>query len=114
MNYKISEDKKTLTITVDIAERMMLKRMDEDELQADTTLHEFFEPRLDNSDLNWVYPEDCGDLTSAPMVGYVEYKENGDRGKVLERWTFMDYAVRSPLEDLRDKGEAIFVGGPLT
>ena len=39
MNYKISEDKKTLTITVDIAERMMLKRMDEDEFKTFTTAY---------------------------------------------------------------------------
>ena len=32
---------------------------------------------------------------------------------VLERWAFMDYQVRSALEDLRDRGEAVFTGGAI-
>ena len=38
----------------------------------------------------------------------------GDEHEVIERWAWMSYAVRSLLEELRDKGVAVLVGGPVT
>jgi hypothetical protein len=95
---------------------------------------DWFEHITCNSELEWTSSDITGDLTSAPMIGIYgeeqpldeKYKKwdflQGTRfssccdGKtfvepVLERWAFMDYAVRSVLEDLRDYGKAVFIGG---
>lgn len=130
MNYKISDDRKRLTITVTPDEREMLKRMDE-EIHQDATMHDWFEPLIANSELEWINPRFTGDLTSAPMLGTLgedqdaatiqeQVKEHyglvpcGFDGHfhiykpILSRFAFMSYQVRSVLQDLRDKGEVTF------
>jgi len=82
-----------------------------------------------NSELEWIRPEEIGALTDAPILGFrgkdkrvpkrCKYPEhlhivyNGPDGAfyapVTAAWGFMDYQVRSFLEDLRDKGKAVFV-----
>lgn len=127
MRHEISKDRKTLTIIVDADEREMLER-DED-IQSDKAMIFFMEPIVCNSELEWIEPAETGDLTSAPMLGiYSEEREANQPGDihprkritgyhdgkawcqdVSERWAFLDYQVRSVLEDLRDKGRAVFV-----
>lgn len=128
MNYTISKDRKTLTVTVTPDEREILKRMDE-EIHQDATMCDFLEPLTCNSELEWINPADTGDLTDAPMLGILgedglrDYTvflpnhglvETGCDGHnitaqpILERWTYSPYQVRSVLEDLRDKGECVF------
>lgn len=118
MNHKISEDRRTLTISVDEKERQELRDWPEDQagmsnenLQSDMAMTDFLEPLTCNSDLEWINPADTGDLTDAPMLGIYERSERARNDRILERWGFMDYQVRSVLEDLRDKGEVVFVGG---
>lgn len=128
MTYKISDDRKTLTISVDEAEQKELREIES--IGADSTMHDFLEPLTSNSELEWIDPADTGDLTDAPMLGILGEDQvrmqgvnpSGPYGiiktgfngtadtfqPILERWAFMDYQVRSALEDLRDKGEAIF------
>ena len=112
MNYTISEDRTRLTLTVDPAERFELWGMDE-EIHQDDTMYEFFEHLVCNSELEWITPEWTGDLTDAPMLGFYE-RGAGNEIEVIERWAWMSYAVRSLLEELRDKGVAVLVGGPVT
>lgn len=102
---------------------------------SDEALIEFLEPLICNSELKWVSPADTGGLTDAPMLGIygeemtieeIEAAAKSEPGiygsllcghwngkdrhqPILERWAFMDYQVRSVLEDLRDKGECVFV-----
>lgn len=106
MKYEISQDRKTLTIIAADDDRAMLREMDEAHIQADTTLFDYFEWLVCNSELEWISPEETGDLTSAPMLG-TRTRHNA----IIERWAFMDYQLRSPLCDLRDTGKAVFVGG---
>jgi hypothetical protein len=129
MNFTISPDRKTLTIFADEPEREALRGFSE-AIQQDAMLHDVLEPLTCNSELQWVRPEDTGDLTDAPMLGIfgpvsdaahvpfpsvnVGHWDGRDWAQKIEsRWAFMDYQVRSPLEDLRDKGQAVFVGGDL-
>ena len=112
MNYTISEDRTRLTLTVAPAERFELWGMDE-EIHQDDTMYEFFEHLVCNSELEWITPERTGDLTDAPMLGICEWGD-GNEHEVIERWAWMSYAVRSLLEELRDKGVAVLVGGPVT
>ena len=65
---------------------------------------EVLESLIDNSELGWIAPEECGDLTDAPILGLRD-----ENGKVTARWAFMDYQVRSFLTDLVETGQAIFV-----
>lgn len=127
MTHKISDDRKTLTISVDETERQELRDIQQcgGDCQCDVSMYDFLEPIVCNSELEWINPADTGDLTDAPMLGiYGEEKpfEHEDATiphrisgpnliqPILERWAFMDYQVRSVLEDLRDKGEAVFIG----
>lgn len=118
MKYKIEEDRLIITISRD-EQRAIQRRYKEDEFfQSDATMEDFFEPLVCNSELDWVSPQFTGDLTSAPMLGIHGEEEdwnddlpNSDSRPILYRWAYMDYALRSPLEDLRLKREVIFQGG---
>ena len=131
MQYTISPDRRRLTIQASKTEREELR--ERDDIQSDYALHEIFERLVSNSELEWINPADTGDLTDAPMLGILDGAQPlanresfaphygttlagcyGDPPQaqvcpILERWAFMDYQVRSVLEDLRDKGEAVFV-----
>lgn len=113
MKYQISPDRSKLTITADDKERAQLEAMEPRELQSDQQMQFYFENMLCNSELAWIRPEETGDLTDAPMLGFYGDFCSNEADKVKSRWAFMDYQVRSVLEDLRDKSEVIFVGGPL-
>ena len=133
MNHTISKDRKTLTIHADAAERQELADIETcgGHIACDVSMHDFLEPITCNSELEWLPEGATGDLTSAPMLGIlgddqmrmqgvppsgpygiIETGFNGHADTfqpILERWAFMDYQVRSVLEDLRDRGEAVFV-----
>ena len=126
LTYSISPDRHTLTIHADEAARAELRSWPESQREADETgggfgsvlhsdkaMYEAFEGLIANSELEWICPEWHGDLTDAPILGILNpnWSEDTDafEKRALERWGFMDYALRSPLEDLRDKGEAVFV-----
>lgn len=103
MKYKISKERKSATFTCTQKERKILREMGQEVCQ-DQAMYNFFEGLISNSELEWIQPYETGDLTSAPIIGI--YSENG---KVKERWAFMDYQLRSVLEDLRDFGKVIFI-----
>lgn len=107
-----------------------------DSIQSEAIMYDFLEPLVCNSELDWIPEGITGDLTSAPMLGIYgneeplssKYKEwgwnqgtrlsSGRDGQVfvqpvLERWAFLDYMIRSPLQDLANYGKVTFVGGPL-
>lgn len=109
MNYSISADRLRLTLMVDESERTELRELG-DEIHTDKAMYEFFEHLVCNSELNWIAPEWTGDLTDAPMLGIAEWSDLTPN--VAERWAWMPYAVNSLLEKLRDKGEAVLIGGP--
>ena len=109
MNYSISSDRLRLTLSVDESERAELRELG-DEIHTDKAMYEFFEHLVCNSELDWIAPEWTGDLTDAPMLGIAEW--GVDPPNVTERWAWMPYAVRSLLEELRDKGKAVLIGGP--
>jgi hypothetical protein len=107
MKYEITDDRKKLTLTIDPEEQaaLQLTRTEEPDDWGTTTLEtDFLEPLICNSELEWIDPADTGDLTDAPMLGICDEEEN-----ILERWAFMDYQVRSFLDDLADHGKATFI-----
>jgi hypothetical protein len=87
------------------------------------------ESLIANSELEWIRPEEIGALTSAPILGIygnetelpANVKHPEDLliigrwdGKtwyqpVSAAWGFMDYAVRSFLQDLIEDGKAVFI-----
>lgn len=73
---------------------------------CDFVMYEIFEHLTCNSDLQWVRPEDIGALTSAPILGIRD-----ENDQVIKAWGFMDYALRSPQQDLLDHGYCIFISG---
>jgi len=117
MKHVISTDRRTLVAIITDDEQKQLRGLPD--IQSDAALHEFLEPLVANSELEWVSPEETGDLTAAPMLGVraseqdrKDYTDEQDRKHyrppIIERWAYMDYQIRSPLEDLRDTGRVVF------
>lgn len=118
MRFSISPDRSKLVLSVSLAEQIELRAMGS-EIHQDSTLFDFCEKLVCNSELDWVRPEWTGDLTDAPMLGVVFWGDDADERSasfvptVEERWGWTDYQVRSLLEQLRDHGTAVLVGGPV-
>jgi hypothetical protein len=107
MKYEISKDRKTLTIIADHGDIQDIREMPE--INSDNALADALEKMLGNSGLQWIDPASTGDLTSAPMLGIVEYDEKSGIANVIERWAFMEYQTRSALQDLYDYGKVVFI-----
>lgn len=127
MKYEINPDRSRLSIIASDAERAeLMDTRDESRKWGTTALEcEVMESLLANSELQWINPADTGDLTDAPMLGILgdeQREESGPYGcvqcghdehgpwfqPILERWAFMDYCLRTFLDDLVDGGVAIF------
>lgn len=132
MKTTYSEDRRTLTLSVDAEEQADLIALRTDEPGAWGTMSlecEILEPLTCNSELGWIDPADTGDMTDAPMLGITGGDDEttrepiGPHGAMLiggdeqgslyvpihERWAFMAYQVRSFLDDLADDGAAVFI-----
>ncbi len=127
MDY--TQNKTKLTLIVDDVKRMELRELKlelQAKFQADQAMHDFLEPLISNSELQWLDPSDTGDLTDAPMLGVLGETTDKNEGPfgavhvghwddkdwyqpILQRWAYMDYQVKSPLDDLLDVGLANFV-----
>lgn len=121
-----------LVIAVEPAERKLLRQLLDEDPKAFTSnqvLHDVFEHLVANSELDWVGPEVCADLTDAPILAILGETEAGPaedgsgyilvgfwdgqprRQPVLFRWAFMAYAVTSPQEKLLERGQCVWEGG---
>lgn len=119
-------------MTYNILEKGNLELVADDpgELENAETIEELLERLLANSELQWLGPEVCGDLTDAPMLAILSYLDVEHEAvlgdgyvsagcwdgkhwsyKVAQRWAWMDYQVSDLLEHLRKHGRAILVGG---
>jgi hypothetical protein len=90
---------------------------------------EILEQMIANSELQFLDAADTSDLTGAPILGIYDLEENksrvqsgphgashigGDTGgawylPIVERWGYPNYQIRTFLDDLADKGEAVFI-----
>jgi len=93
-----------LILRADLRDRRALKELVAEKGTSDLAEAEALEPLVCNSELDWVRPEECGALTSAPMLGI-----RNEDGTVFAAWAFMDYQVRPFLTDLIEDGKAVFV-----
>lgn len=104
LTYEINDARTRLTLRLRPEEKEELADLIEEHGSCSPrTESEVMEHMLCNSELDWVTPEECGDLTCAPMIGL-----RNEEGAVTERWAFEPYCVRAFEEDLRDTGEAVF------
>ena len=106
MKYTISKDRRFLTITADAGERANLVDLG-DSIHSDSTMVDVLEHITCNSELQWINPSETGDLTDAPLLGIYGAGPDDETPVISERWGFQSYAVRSLLQDLRDKGEVV-------
>lgn len=134
MKFRFNDAKTNLIIEIDEDEQNELKEMSvEEDFSSDDKMHDFLEPLIANSELQWIDPAVTGDLTDAPMIGILgedEFsKEENKPGSgyvstgatseefakapVLYRWAYMDYQLRSPLQDLLESRKVVFIGGEL-
>lgn len=93
-----------LILTADIQDRRAIRRLIAEEGTTITAEYDALDGLLANSELEWIQPEEVGALTSAPILGLRK-----DNGEVEAAWGFMDYQVRSFLEDLANTGRAVFI-----
>ena len=110
MNYHISKDRKTLTLTADAEERAELAAQG-DEIFSDQETYDTLEHVICNSELQWMNASETGDLTDAPILGIYGAGPNDQTQVVSERWAYMDYQVKTLLEALRDDGKAVLING---
>lgn len=81
-----------------------------DELYHNVSFYDSLAELTENHGFDFVYPEETGDLTNAPMIGIVcGVGENGRN--VSHRWLFQDYQTKSPLETLLVEGKLTLTGG---
>lgn len=103
LKHRITDDRRKLILLADDDVRAALAEMMEDEPRNPEA--EAMDYLTSNSELSWVDPSECGDLTDAPILG-IRGEEYVD---VEERWGFMDYALRSFVTDLIESGKAVFI-----
>lgn len=125
MKYQILGS--NLIITIDPEEQRELQQnIDEN---GEPSLEDCLEPLVCNSELAWIFPEETGDLTDAPMLGILGEEQPGAGSRfaglhvdennmmqswfhpILNRWAYMDYQVKSPVLELAKNGRIVFVGG---
>lgn len=109
-------EKNGLKIKIDEKDRQFLAGIKDENkgLNSDDALVEFMEPFLCNSEWEWVYPEEVGALTDAPLIGIrCSEAEEEKTGHIYytEVYGFMDYQVKSLLQELWDNNEAFLQKG---
>lgn len=103
MKYKINKGG-DLEISVSRAEQSVIKaEKNLREFLSNDYLYDLFEKLVNNSDLDWIFPEEIGALTDAPILG-----NRDDDGEPTSVWWYPQYQVRSPQEDLAEDGQVIF------
>jgi hypothetical protein len=132
MKHEILKDGAVLRIIADERERFALKEFGAHSGNEFSAISEAeaLEKLIANSELEWIDPAETGDLTSAPMLGIWGSEEENSREKsgpfgavhvggdaggawyapIVARWAYMNYQVRSFLDDLIEKGHADFAG----
>jgi hypothetical protein len=97
-----------------------------EELEDAEDIEELMEDLIATSELDWICPSVCGDLTDAPMLAILNCEEEpvaASRGSgrvltrrwqdwsvaVTHRWGWMDYAVKDLFDELREKGCAVLI-----
>jgi len=106
MKHEISGDFRRLTILATAREQATLRAaMHRPGFHSEAFLHDLLESLVCNSELEWIDPSVTGDLTAAPILAILD-----EAGQILHRWGFMDYQVRSVLQDLAERGRAEFQG----
>lgn len=106
MQHQINNDNNLLIILDEEEMKALLEESREnDSFKTNDFMYDLFEPLICNSDLEWLSPEQTGDLTDAPILGVTDPVTN----TVVERWAFMSYETTSPQEQMLDSGMALFI-----
>lgn len=102
----------SLFLKADSEERAVFKELleDDDKPLSDVEAA-VLEPLICNSSLDWGYPEDYDDLTTAPMLAIKCNKDSeGEELKTIGRWIYEPYCLRTFVDDLVEKGWTKFIG----
>jgi len=109
ITYEINEARTRLTLIADDESRENLKEIAKDNPDWFGTIDcecVTLDQLICNSELWWIMPEEAGVLTDAPILGF---RSNEEGAMVTECWAYMQYEVRSFLDDLIADGKAVFV-----
>jgi hypothetical protein len=127
MNHSISPGRSLLTLSLCPADEHALLLID-DQDDRNKEVADWLEAMLANCELQWVFPEETGDLTNCPMLGILGEatpKKTGPYGcrlcghwdgkdqyqPILERWGFMNYQMSDPIQELAQNDKVTFWNG---
>lgn len=101
----IKDEKTENSLILHLVDKKILNEVKEDypndEFISDNAMYDFFEGFIANSEWEWITPEEIGALTDAPILGIRDENE-----EVIEAYGYMNYAIRSILQDFDDYGKA--------
>jgi hypothetical protein len=103
----VSRQDKNLHVKANAA---MQKYLDDaknwNEWESDTFMRDVLDPFISQYRFEWIAAWEIGALTDAPILG-----TRNARGKITNAWGYMDYQVKSILDDLANWGEAVLQRG---
>jgi hypothetical protein len=95
-----------LTLVADYEDKANIKDIMKEHGESLLAEYEALEYFLCNSEYSWIDPCEIGALTAAPIIG-----TRDQEGNVIDAWGYMDYQIRSFIQDFLEKGEATFIKG---
>ena len=102
MKFILEQNSLTLVLNHESEREELKSLLNDDLIQTDDAMYDFFENILANCEWEWINAEEIGALTDAPILGYRDENDN-----IIEAYGFMNYQVESLLERLliSDKAE---------
>jgi len=97
-----------LTVNPATQAELMLERIGNPDWSSDALMWDVIEHVWTNGLSQTISAADTGDLTDAPMLCEGNLDDGSPVGKY---WAYMNYALRSPLDDLADRGYCIWTFG---
>ena len=106
MKFEKTKTELVIILETDAEKQSLQDFQDSGEIQTDNVLYDYFENFISNSEYEWGSAEEIGALTSAPILVSRDRNDN-----VIEAYGFMDYCLRSPLQELLEYGKVKFQKG---
>ena len=104
VNHIISADRSKLTLFIDPEDREELRTLMEESIEGGSAPeYEALDHMIGNSELDWVFPSETGDLTDAHLLGIRD-----EEGEVIERWGYAPSAVKCFLKEMLDGEQVSF------
>ena len=96
-----------ITITPEFMQELKDRAAGGENMQSDSLMYEILEPLVQNG-LDWIRPEEIGALTDAPIIGDTARDDHGELTETHSVYWYPNYALKSPVQELMEKGSVTF------